>query len=560
MSLFSACVVPMVLVCILVSSLSTGTLQKAIEEEIGGSLQIVATSVRETYANLYEGEYSMDKSGRVRKGEKEISGDYQLVDAIKEGTGYDVSFLFGDMRLITTVRKDTGARVNGTKVDKELYEKIQQGVPFFQKDLEIQNRKCYVYYLPLVNADGTVLGAIEAIRESASIQQVINGQTVVITLTAVVLLVAVGVIAIFISSKMVKRMSRIGVFLESLISGRLDFEPHQRSLKRNDELGDIYRNCAKVQDTFKDMVEKINVSYTELLEAARKLSEMAENTTEYASDVSVAVEEIAEGARSQADSTQQANDNMSQMSEQIGLIAQEVDAMAVYADGMATQEQESERIIEQLAKSGEQTKESVAKVAEQIETMNRAVSSIKDAVTMIQSIADETDLLSLNASIEAARAGAAGRGFAVVAEQISKLSLSSAQSSRDIEHILGEISRISDTLVSVMVDVSGSMDQQQERLEETKVTYRAVSVGVEKSLENIRSIKGKIGVLNESGNSINDTIESLAAIAQQNAASASNTMETTEYMSETMKQVRCSANELLQLADVLRETLQVFRV
>ena len=560
MSLFSICVVPMVLVCMVVSSLSTSTLQNVIEEEVGGSLEIVATSVRETYANLYEGDYSMDLGGKVKKGDKEISGDYQLVDAIKSGTGYDVSFLFGDMRLITTVRKENGSRANGTKVDKELYQKIQEGAAFFQKDAVIRNKECYVYYLPIVNADGTVLGAIEAIRESASIRQAINGQVVAITSTAVVLLFVVGGIAVFVSSKMVKRMSRIGVFLESLISGRLDFEPHKRSLKRNDELGDIYRNCAKVQDTFKDMVRRINDSYGELLAAAKSLSEMAENTTESAENVSVAVEEISEGARTQADSTQEARDNVTQMSAQIGMITQEVDAMAEYAGDMAEQEKESERIVEELSISGDRTKKTVAKVAEQIAIMNHSVSGIKEAVSMIQSIADETDLLSLNASIEAARAGAAGRGFAVVAEQISKLSLSSAQSSREIEHILGEISKINDTMVAVMAEVSDSMDVQQCRLEETKVTYRAVSESVEKSLENIQRIKGKIDILNTSGNSINETIESLAAIAEQNAASASNTMEATENMNGTMNQVRKSASELLLLADRLQETLAVFRV
>lgn len=559
-SLLTVCVLPMVLVCALIATLSTRSMEKAIEEEINSSLQIVATAVKETYTNLYEGDYTVDFVGKVRKGDKEINGDYQLIDAIKAGTGYDVSMLFGNTRLITTVAKDNGVRANGIPTDKQTYARIEEGTPFFLKDFTVVGKSCYVYYLPLVNEDGTVMGAIEAVRESESVQATIRSQVFVIVATAVVLVVCVGAIAVLISGKMVKRMSRIGAFLESLINGRLDHEPHQKSLERQDELGDIYRHCDKVQETFKSMVEQINLSHRDLMNAAKLLSEMASDTTESAANVSASVEEISEGARAQADSTQEAHDNVSQISSQIGLITAEVDAMAVYADDMAMRGKESERIVEELSKSGDSTKESVSKVAEQIAIMNRSVSGIKEAVNMIQTIADETDLLSLNASIEAARAGVAGRGFAVVAEQISKLALSSAQSSREIERILGEISKTSDAMVTVMSEVSSNMDLQQEKLEETKETYRAVAEGVDKSLANIQSIKGKIDILNESGNSINETIESLAAIAQQNAASAANTMESTEYMSGTMEQVKNSAEELLCLADRLQDTLSVFQL
>jgi len=559
-SLLSLCILPMVIVCVVIATLSTGAMQKAIEEEINGSLQIVATAVKETYTNLYEGDYTVDFVGKVRKGDKEINGDYQLIDAIKAGTGYDVSMLFGNTRLITTVAKDNGVRANGTPTDKQTYARIEEGNPFFLKDFTVVGRTCYVYYLPLVNEDGTVMGAIEAVRESESVYQTVKKQVVVVLMMAVVLLVVAGATVVVSSRRMVKRMSHIGAFLESLINGHLDCVPHEKSLCRQDELGDIYRHCDKVQETFKSMVEQINLSHRDLMNAAKQLSEMATDTTESATNVSVAVEEISEGARTQADSTQEAHDNVSQISSQIGLITEEVDAMAVYADDMAMRGKESERIVEELSKSGDSTKESVSKVAEQIAIMNTSVSGIKEAVNMIQSIADETDLLSLNASIEAARAGAAGRGFAVVAEQISKLALSSAQSSREIERILGEISKTSDAMVTVMSEVSSNMDIQQEKLEETKATYRAVADGVDKSLANIQSIKGKIDILNESGNSINETIESLAAIAEQNAASAANTMESAEYMSGTMEQVKNSAEELLALADRLQDTLSVFQL
>lgn len=558
--LLTMCLLPMVLVCILISSLSTSTIRSAIDEEVLNSLEIVATSVNEIYTNLYEGDYSVDFVGKVRKGTTDITGNYQLVDALKESTGFEVSMLFGNIRLITTVPKENGARANGIPMDKNLYKQIEAGETLFLKNYVLLGRECYVYYEPLVNSDGSVIGAIEVVKDSASINETINAQVSRIVIFSIVFVIIVGFAVSILARIMVSRMGRIGRFLERLISGKLDHVPDNKTLKVNDELGDIYRNCVQVQDTFKHMVGEIKVSCDNLKLKADSFSEMAQNTTEAAEIVRIAVEEISNGARNQADSTVSAHDNIATMSSQISLITKEVDSMAVSAKDMSQKEKESEMIIGDLSASSDHTKESVTRVAEQIEHMNRAVGNIKQAVEMIQAIADETDLLSLNASIEAARAGDAGRGFAVVAEQICKLALQSNESGKEIDRILGEITKTANTMVTVMDEVRTNMDTQQQKLEETRITYRAVAEGVDKSLENISSIKQKIDVLNTSGEVINGTVEDLAAISEENASSASNTMEIAQNMNNTMQTVQEASAELLQLADNLREVVGSFVV
>lgn len=558
--LLTLCLLPMMVVCALVATISTVSLNQSIEKEIYSSLQIIATAVTETYTNLYEGDYSVDFVGKVRKGDTEINGRYELIDAIKEKTGYDVSMLFGNTRLITSLKKENGARANGIPTDKAVYARIEEGKTFFLKDFEVVGNESYVIYEPLINSDGSIAGAIEVVTPSASVQQMIREQVMKIIIFAVVFCAATAVIILLLSRAMVIRMGRISRFLERLISGKLDHEPHAKNLKVEDELGDIYRNCVKVQDTFKEMVREIKVSCDELKNAADKFSDLAQNTTDAADGVRVAVEEISNGARIQADSTGAAHDNMAMISNQIGLINKEVDDMADYAKIMSKKEKESEVIIGELSASNDHTKDSVAKVAEQITLMSSAVVNIKNAVDMIQAIAEETDLLSLNASIEAARAGEAGKGFAVVAEQISKLALQSNDSGKDIERILGEITDTSEKMVSVMGEVRVNMDIQQNKLEETRVTYQAVAEGVEKSLENISSIREKITVLNSSGESINDTVEDLAAISEENAVAASNTMETAVHMSSTMQTVQKSSQELLELAERLQKVVGSFSV
>lgn len=556
--LLTMCLLPMVLVCLLITGLSTTTIRSAIDQEVFNSLEIVATSVNEIYTNLYVGDYSVDFVGKVRKGDTIITGQYQLVDALKEKTGFEVSMLFGNMRLITTVPKENGARANGIPTDKEIYKQIETGETLFLKDYVLLGRECYVYYEPLINSDGSIIGAIEVVKDSASINETINAQVSRIIIFSIIFVIIVGLAVSILARGMVSRMARICRFLGRLISGKLDHVPNSKALKVNDELGDIYRNCVQVQDTFKHMVGEIKTSCDNLKLKADNFSEMAKNTTEAADIVRIAVEEISNGARNQADSTASAHDNIATMSSQISMITKEVDSMAESAIDMSKKEKESEMIIGGLSASSDHTKESVAKVAEQIAHMTKAVDSIKQAVEMIQEIADETDLLSLNASIEAARAGEAGRGFAVVAEQICKLALQSNESGKEIDRILGEITDTANKMVFVMDEVRTNMDLQQQKLEETRVTYRAVAEGVENSLENISNIKKKIDVLNTSGEVISGTVEDLASISEENASSASNTMEIAENMNNTMQTVQEASKELLQLADNLREVVGSF--
>lgn len=550
----------MVLVCVLISTLSASTIRSAIDDEVLKSMKIVSTSVNEIYTNLYEGDYSVDFVGKVRKGTTDITGNYKLIDALKEGTGFEVSLLFGNIRLITNVPKENGTRSNGIPMDKAYYAQIEAGEDVFLKDYTLLGRACYVYYEPLMNSDGTVIGAIEVVKDSASIGEIITAQISRIVILSVVSVIVVGLAVSILSRIMVTRMRRVCSFLERLIHGKLDHVPNSKVLKESDEIGEIYRNCVQVQDTFKHMVGEIKTSCDNLKLKADDFSAIAHHTTESADIVRVAVEEISNGARNQADSTVAAHDNITTMSSQISMITEEVDSMAESVKDMSQKEKQSEMIIRDLAVSSDHTKDSVAKVADEIEHMTSAVENIKKAVDMIQAIADETDLLSLNARIEAARAGEAGRGFAVVAEQICNLALQSNESGKEIERILGEITKTADTMVSVMDEVRSNMDIQQQKLEETHVTSRAVAEGVEKSLKNISSIKEKIDVLNTSGEVINGTVEDLAAISEENASAASNTMEITQNMNQTMQTVQEASEELILLADNLREVVGSFAI
>lgn len=558
--LVGMCLLPMLIICIVITFFSINSLKTGIEDEVEKSLRIVAVTLDETYTNLYEGDYKKGITGRISKGETVISGDTQLIDGIKSQTGFEASLFFGNMRLITTVPKEAGGPATGTSLDKEVYEQIAAGESLFQKEFEIQGRSYYAYYRPLINSDGSVIGAIEVAMETSTIQKTINTQIMKIVIFSIIFVVLASLVMMLISRGMVLTMQRTKAFLSRIAAGELDAVPDEKQLKQKDELGDIYGISVQLQMELRRIVNNIKSSADDLVSSANHLTDMAQGTQGIVEGVLNSVEEISQGTVTQAEGTSTANDNVGRIGEQIGFIKDEVNSLTTNARQMSGAEKESEQIIVELNASNEDTKSSVTKVADQIMIMNHSIQSIHTAVSMIQSIAEETDLLSLNASIEAARAGEAGRGFAVVAEQICRLAEQSNNSAEEIEKIIAEVMSESNKMVEIMDEVKSNMDHQQDKLEETKTKYNAVAEGVENSLENIDSIKEKIDVLSSSGIAIKDVVQDLSTISEQNAASASSTMQAARDMSNTVNSLEVSSEKLLHLADRLNDALAIFKM
>ncbi len=552
--------VPMLAICIMITMFSTKSLQSGLEEEIKKSLQIVAASLDETYSNLYEGDYKQDQVGRVTKGEVQITGDNKLIDALKERTGFEMTLYFNNMRLITTVKREKGGRSTGTRLDKEIAEQINKGESVFVENADIEGHTYYAYYQPLLNADGAVAGAIGVAKESEDVQANIKGQTTKIIIMSVVLMGVVSIIIVLLASKMVSVMEETRKFLGQIVKGELSTNVNKKITKRNDELGDIYNISIQLQNELRRIVSDIKKSSSDLITSADQLTNMAINTRGTVDVVYQSLEEITKGSATQADETGVAKHNVDRIGEQITYITDEVDALTRHAEQMSDAEKASEVIIGELNASNEEASTSVTKIAEQINTLHDSIASIQSAITMIQNIADETDLLSLNASIEAARAGDAGRGFAVVAQQISKLAEQSNTTAEEVEEIIAEIISESNRMVEVMEEVKVKMDQQQQKLDETMEKSNAVAVGVSNSLDNIENIRGKVSVLSDSGDAIQDVVHNLASISEQNEASTTSTMNSAHGMSDTMNSLEVSSENLRQLAGKLDEALAIFKM
>ena len=343
----------------------------------------------------------------------------------------------------------------------------------------------------------------------------------------------------------------------------LDFteNPEEKVLsKRKDETGLIGKAVVRLKGELIQVIENIKHQSSELYAASEQLDTDAKDTTMTMEQVETAVNDIALGATNQAEETQAATEDVIVMGHMIEETTGEVSTLKVNADGMKDTSEDAQKLLTELMKENEHTRDSIDEIYRQTHTTNESALKIKEATAIITSIAEETNLLSLNASIEAARAGEQGRGFAVVASQIQKLAEQSSESAQKIEEITNELIMDSSEAVKTMQVVKDNMDAQSNKMVQTDKMFETFNAGVISSIESIDNIAMKTDTLDGSRVKVVDLVQNLSAIAEENAASSQETSASVTQVSEIVSDISGNANKLKDIAVELEKSVQVFKL
>ena len=363
---------------------------------------------------------------------------------------------------------------------------------------------------------------------NANKKQALSGTTSIATSTvkgSIFAMVLCLIAAIFVTRKIVAPIISATDTVEKL--GNLDFSEDvssdKKMLNRKDEVGVMLRSITELKNIIVKVMAEIRAYSESLGEAAEALKNSANESSTAAGQVETAITGIADGASSQAQETQSATENVIVMGKMIEQASTEVEQLGDNAADMHKASENAMSILAELEKINQKTMEAIHIIGEQTQKTNESAAKIKVATDMISEIAEETTLLSLNASIEAARAGEQGRGFAVVANQIQKLAEQSADATTQITEVISELVNDAQESVQTMDEVKEVMNQQSENVSQTEKAFKNVEKGIAESIESVEKITDKTRKLDEARAGVVDVVQSLSAIAEENAASAEET-------------------------------------
>ena len=379
--------------------------------------------------------------------------------------------------------------------------------------------------------------------------------------TAVVVLILGVFVAWICARRMTRPLIRMTSAVDRIAGFDLTEDPELIALDKNKgETGAIAHAVLHMKQALRSMVQQIREQSANIHQASGQLEENATATSGNVDSIETAVNEIATGATSQATETQRATEDVVMMGTMIENTSTQVENLNSTAVEMSNASASARDALEELNHINEKAIESIEVIYQQTHTTNESALKIKDVTELIASIAEETNLLSLNASIEAARAGDAGKGFAVVASQIQKLAEQSNASTKKIDDIIHMLLTDSENAVHTMEEVREVMHQQSEKVEQTKQVFGSVNQGIDQSISGMEAISEHTRQLDHARENIVDTVQNLSAIAQENAASTEETNAVVMEIGGVMQQISGNAQGLRRIADILEKNMETFKL
>lgn len=376
-----------------------------------------------------------------------------------------------------------------------------------------------------------------------------------------ILAFALSISGYFMISKMTKPILTITDVIGNLAT--MNLKEDQRLLKisgRKDETGVMARAITTLQKELVGIISEIKEQSFLLYKTSEELNSRAAETSTTVQNVERAVSEIAAGATSQATETQKANEDILLMGNMVEETSSQVTSLNSTADSIKASSDTATQTLEQLDNINQRAINSINIIYEQTLTTNDSALKIKQATSLISSIAEETNLLSLNASIEAARAGDAGRGFAVVASQIQKLAEQSNVSAQQIDQIIFTLLEDSQKAVHTMKEVKEIITQQSENVSKTGAVFSEVINGISDSIQGVGEIASHTNRLNSARSNIVDVVQNLTSIAEQNAASTEETSAAVMEVADVMQEISNHASKLQQIASTLETNVDTFQL
>ena len=536
-------------------------INKVYNDMVQEELKVAVEQLASEMSSVWDGEWVL-VNGEVYKGEQNVMTEYgEIMDELTAKTGVEYSLFYGKTRMITTMMDSSGKKAVGYDISDKVYSTVIGGKQeYFTKTTPAgATEPYYCYYAPMLNSDGAAVGMVFAGRESstvsAAIRRIITGMSCISIFIAIVL----SVIGFVVANRTSVKMRAIADELGQLSLGELKLNIDKSSIARNDEIGLLADGAQKLSNKLGEVIKTTMEMSSELKRSGSELSESASQASNASSQVSEAVDEISKGAVNQAESVENAAGNTQNIGKDIEEVADNVEELNAFADEMKNSCQAAMDALNRLIEQSTEVQMSVREIGQTIDSTNESAKEISKFSQAITEIASQTNLLSLNASIEAARAGDAGKGFAVVATEIGQLAVQSSNSAEEIKKIVEKLVADSEASVEVMQKLNTNFDQQAQQLDDTKSNMQDMADNVVNVSNSTDSIASHIGQLNMAKDQLVEIISDLSAISEENAASTEETNASMQELNATFAMITEAADKLQDLATNMQDTISYFK-
>ena len=380
-----------------------------------------------------------------------------------------------------------------------------------------------------------------------------------ITLIAILILGSLtGIVSSILNHrKFIKPITKINAFLNELADGNMT---NRMNDKEVGELKSIALTLNHTVDTWNDILRNIYTTSNEVNLSAQRLASGAEQSNLATRHIAEIIEEVAAGAEHQVKDVNHSSILISDMSENLARVFENTE---IAKENITESLDKSNLGSKSMMKANEQM-QSIHKNVEELSTivlgLGQRSQEIGNIIEIISAIASQTNLLALNAAIEAARAGEQGKGFAVVADEVRKLAEQSADSTKQISQLISQIQQETNHVVQTMTIVSEEVTEGMQVVNDSGNIFEEIHTSVDHVTNQMNQVAAVIHEVSSGSIQIAQSMNDITNIANESAMSTQSVLASTEEQSASIEEIFSSTVTLSKMAEDLKGMLGKFKL
>lgn len=495
---------------------------------------------------------------------------YIVVDVDKEALlGILQDMDFGEGSIVGYVTSSGKELINENLAEGQTSQLTEGEVVFAQQEFYLEslaseelsgvmevkyNGQDYLYIFNKSEVCGVTQCALIPMDVVTGQAEKIKGITITLVIIACIIALAIG---LFITFGIQKNMKDISKGLNKVAEGDLTVKVKAHG---RDEFQTLAATATNMIRKNKNLVTKLNGTVEQLEESANDVNVASEDINNYSADITRAIDEISEGMTKQAEHAQECVVKTSVLSEKIEDIRRMVEEVEILVDKTEKMIRQGTEIVKVLGDRAQETSNITARVGSSIEALKTESQTINGFVEMISDISRQTNLLSLNASIEAARAGAMGRGFAVVAEEIRKLADDSNKAAEEIRNNVSNISAQTAVSVKSAKEAESMVALQAQAVDEVIRVFQSMNDQMTGLFTNLKEIADNTEAVDKEKNDTLDAVENISAIIEETASGSALVREMAQQLLSSVEKLNTTAEVLDNNMDGLKTEIAVFKI